>query len=134
MENEKMVKKYKKNGKLGCPLKASKLKSKKEIDIKKMKEESFLGSEKKKKLVPNINIRGIYDNGGKTADRYTIITNNNIDYPNGKSYKESLSVGENPSNFSQWGEAIEGRHLGKKIKFDQLPLNVQEHINKRMKE
>ena len=73
----------------------------------------------------------IYDNGGKTIDRYTILTE---PYHFGKSC-EALSLSEDPESpqgFSQFGEAFYGNHLGKEINFDDLSKNIQNHILKRV--
>jgi len=73
-----------------------------------------------------MNIYKIYDNGGKTVDRYTILT----------SPTECLGLSDYPTHpqygISQWGDCVDGDHLGKKIKLDNLPNNVQEHIIKRL--
>ena len=80
-----------------------------------------------------IQIYKIYDNGGKTFDRYTVLTE---PYHFGKSC-EALGLSDNPTDpqgFSQWGDAYEGDHLGKEIKFEKLPENIQEHIIERLHE
>lgn len=69
----------------------------------------------------------IYDNGGKTIDRYQVLTE---PWYAGKS---CVSLGlsddpESPQGFSQWGSAYDGKHLGKRIAFESLPENVQNHI------
>lgn len=73
----------------------------------------------------------VYDNGGETADRYTIVLHGK-DWDAGarRGYKMMLGLSSNPSDpqgFSQWTEGHEGKHLGKKIKFSSLPKNVQSH-------
>ena len=76
-------------------------------------------------------IHAVYDNGGKTIDRYTILTE---PWHFGKSC-DVLGVSDNcdsPQGFSQWGEAYEGKHIGKKISFDALPENVQNHVVTRL--
>jgi hypothetical protein len=66
--------------------------------------------------------KGIYDNKGKTFDRFTIIFDDGT----------ALGLSHNPDSpvgFSQWGESVaEGVDLGKPITFQELPLRVQEHI------
>jgi hypothetical protein len=67
------------------------------------------------------NVR-IYDNGGKTFDRYTAVY---LDFPerDGLSYV-ARGMSENPSHpqgFGQFCTAMPGRHLGKRIKLDDLP-------------
>jgi len=81
-----------------------------------------------------MNIYKIYDNGGETVDRYTIL----LGHHNFGCAGASLAVSDDPAHpthgFSQWGEATDGEHLGKEIKFEDLPKNVQEHITERLKE
>ena len=78
-------------------------------------------------------ITKIYDNEGKTLDRYTILTE--PFFITGKSC-ECLGLSNNPTHpthgFSQWGDCFAGEHLGKEIEFDNLPDDVQEHIIERL--
>lgn len=76
----------------------------------------------------------IYDNGGKTHDRYTIYN---------KKWKENggrlgaFAMSENPTHplgFSQYTTGHLGSHNGRRIPFEKLPLNVQNHVKARMKE
>lgn len=79
-----------------------------------------------------IKITAIYDNGGKTIDRYTVVTN---DRWNNGSRVAALGLSSNPGDyngFSQWTGAIEGVHLGNKITFESLDGKVQVHIAKRV--
>ena len=67
-------------------------------------------------------IAKVYDNGGLTFARYTIIF---------KEHSEALGLSSNcdsSQGFSQFGVAIEDRHLGKQIQFADLPENVRLHI------
>lgn len=79
----------------------------------------------------------IYDNGGKTADRYAIIFKD-WRYWNGDRLFQCLGLSENPTHpqygVSLWGEAILGRHLGKVIQWENLPENVRDHAEKRLLE
>ena len=71
-------------------------------------------------------IAKVYDNSGQTFDRYTIIF---------KEHSEALGLSNNcdsPQGFSQFGVAIEGRHLGRQIAFADLPENVRLHIYERI--
>jgi len=75
----------------------------------------------------------IYDNGGKTIDRYTVILE---DWHFGKSC-QALGLSSNPDSpqgFSQFSDVYQGNHLGKEIGFLDLPENVQEHITMRINE
>ena len=68
-----------------------------------------------------------YDNGGKTADRYTILP------PRWDSHKHRgrfSGVGASafpfdPQGYGQWGEFAPGPHLGKRVHWDSLPEDVQ---------
>ncbi len=80
------------------------------------------------------NILKIYDNGGKTADRYSIVLKDwrSLD---GVRVFQCLGLSEEPTawfGFSQWGEAIVGRHLGKIIQWKDLPKNVRTHAEERL--
>jgi len=71
----------------------------------------------------------IYDNGGKSFDRYTIIIDN---------YAYRMSENPlSPQGFNQYcGEVVTGvklgKHLGKKILFESLPTDVKKAIKERM--
>lgn len=75
----------------------------------------------------------IFDNGGATCDRYTIAfkayrIDRELWYP----YLASSEKPFHPQGFGQWSEAREfltGRHLGKRVAFDTLPVDVQRFIN-----
>jgi len=76
-------------------------------------------------------IFAVFDNGGKTQDRYTILTE---PWYFGKSC-ECLGLSDNcdtPQGFSQWSDCFYGEHLGKQINFSNLPENVQEHALNRI--
>jgi hypothetical protein len=67
----------------------------------------------------------IYDNGGKSFDRYTIVF---LDRPEHGDMLECLAMSENPfhpQGFCQHSMAMLGAHLGKRIRFDQLPTDCQ---------
>ncbi|MBN2286047.1 MAG: hypothetical protein JXI43_06340 [Tissierellales bacterium] len=93
--------------------------------------------------------RKAYDNGGKTVDRYTVtfeiyneVTGKwdvyswgtNTDAPEGHpDYKKIYCLGMsekpfNPRGFGQSGSCVEGRHLGKRIKYSELPEEVKKCI------
>ena len=82
----------------------------------------------------------IYDNGGETFDRYTIVylePENNVYY-----YRGASENPFHPCGFGQWGEHIgspidhlsnlpdvgDTNHLGKRIVFAQLPEDVQKLV------
>ena len=77
----------------------------------------------------------VYDNGGETIDRYTVVYTGN--YSKGTGYNKAfsylgLSVAPYlPNGYCQHGESNvlidrpSYKHLGKKIKFSDLPLDCQ---------
>ena len=81
-------------------------------------------------------VLSIWDNGGKTVDRYTIM----LDPKAGWSKGDHLGLGNvnqsgTSAGFSQFGNgAQEGSHLGKKLKWNDLPPGVQKHIVGRLSE
>ena len=67
-----------------------------------------------------------YDNGGETVDRYTVVY---LDYPE-KEPATFSAVGMSgqpfhPQGFGQHCAAMPGKHLGKRIKFSDLPKDCQ---------
>ena len=77
----------------------------------------------------------VYDNGGKTMDRYTVVYLNDkqgIVSNNGGSMLFGC-VGMNetplaPNGFCQHSTCLDGKHLGKKIAFKNLPVDCQEIV------
>lgn len=74
-------------------------------------------------------IIAIYDNGGKTLDRYTVVT----DEPDHSGYVMMLGLNEGGDGFSQWGSGTynrggNNRHLGKRVQFENLSEATQRHI------
>ncbi len=66
-----------------------------------------------------------YDNGGKTADRYTAVY---MDVDEGRGLYGARGMSEHPSHpqgVGMYCTAMPGRHLGKRIAFDQLPPDCQ---------
>lgn len=66
------------------------------------------------------NIR-IYDNGGKTFDRYTVVY---MTEPEGRGLYGARGMSEDPfhpQGFGQYCSAMAGRHLGRRIAFEDLP-------------
>ena len=78
------------------------------------------------------NVR-IYDNGGKTFDRYTVLFTNRPYYSktSTKAYdpmREALAMSTypfHPQGYGQHCSAVPGRHLGKRIAFKDLPPDCQ---------
>lgn len=78
-------------------------------------------------------IKEIRDNGGETIDRYTVV------YDESETYGTNFSVSMNarpfhPQGIASHGECIPGHQLGKKIKFNQLPLDCQKLVLQDLKE
>ena len=75
-------------------------------------------------------ITSIYDNEGKTLDRYTIVT----DEKQGK-FVAMLGLSAHPTDyngFSQWSTGTDGPHLGKRVQFEYLTALLQNHIAARV--
>ena len=67
-----------------------------------------------------------YDNGGKSLDRYTVIYM--FEPENRPNTFGARGMCENPCSPQGIGcytSAMPGRHLGKRIKFEQLPINCK---------
>lgn len=81
------------------------------------------------------NIR-IYDNGGKTYDRYTAVFMNQpvSHHTRGETFM-ALGFNENPFHplgYGQHCSALPGRHLGKRIKLDDLPPKARQFVQQNM--
>lgn len=67
-----------------------------------------------------------YDNGGKTIDRFTVVT---TDKEGDENYIISLSHNcDMPNGVAMTGLGIDGDHLGQKVDFYQLPETVQTKV------
>lgn len=78
-------------------------------------------------------ITAIYDNGGKTLDRFTVVTDQpEYDARNTPNLFMALGLSMDGDGFSQWTTAVPGRHLGRRIQFEQLSANTQAHIAGRL--
>jgi hypothetical protein len=76
-------------------------------------------------------IHSIYDNLGKTVDRYTVFT----PQLERNKLRECLCLDnrpEHPQGFSQFSAGEPGPHLGEEISFATLPNHVQRHIIRRL--
>ena len=75
-----------------------------------------------------IKIKSVWDNGGESLDRYTVVMNHSYADPRtGTIFHHALGVSENPDHFCQWTAVEEGDHLGKRINFGDLPEAVRKH-------
>ena len=73
----------------------------------------------------------IYDNGGETADRYTVVFKKQKGNGGGPYYPYLAMSGDpnSPQGFCQHGETdVIGKHLGKRISFDDMPLACQKIV------
>jgi hypothetical protein len=75
-----------------------------------------------------MNIHSIWDNGGETLDRFTVVFNGDT--------KECLSLSENGLGVSLWDYLRDepGEHLGKQIEIDDLSSDLIDHIYTRLQE
>ena len=75
-------------------------------------------------------IIAIYDNEGKTLDRYTIVTNYEVGPKhNGRFTYDALSASENGLGVFMWVQCIRGSHLGKKIQLTVKRITRQNQIS-----
>lgn len=78
-------------------------------------------------------ILAIYDNGGKSLDRYTVVTN----LTGAGIMYDMLGLSEGGDGFSNWtvgqyNATGQNRHLGKKVEFTKLTEATQAHIAQRI--
>ena len=70
----------------------------------------------------------IYDNGGKTLDRITVIFNDKKRVTKDGILYECIATSETGNGFYLHSEAMKGKHLGKKIDFSRLSLPLQNKL------
>ena len=70
----------------------------------------------------------IYDNGGKSYDRITVIFNDRKRATKYGILYECIIASETGSEFFLHSEAMKGRHLGKKIDLSKLSLPLQNKL------
>lgn len=78
-------------------------------------------------------ILAVYDNDGKTADRYTVLFGGTLYSPEMNRNVQSLNLSSSPSHpqgVSMWGEAFsyDRKRFGKHIRWLDLPENVRKHV------
>ena len=77
----------------------------------------------------------VYDDGKEGSDRYTVVVEGkDWDSSVNKGHKPMLGCGEGGVGVSQWSEGVEGKHLGKLVKWESLSEDTRKHIERRMKE
>lgn len=81
-----------------------------------------------------------YDNGGKTADRYTVLIGGSLHDPILDSARAVAFLGMSetpfsPQGVSMWGEMPRGngRVCGKKVAWLELPEHTRKHVISRCK-
>lgn len=78
----------------------------------------------------NLKVIAVYDNGGESLDRYTIVTNERYKSrvnPNRYMYN-AISSSHYGGGVFMWTECLRGRHLGKKIQLTDLSEELQNKI------
>ena len=70
----------------------------------------------------------IYDNGGKTLDRITVIFDKEKRQTKDGILYNCVVASETGSGFYQHSEGMKGKHLGKKIDFSKLSLPLQNKL------
>jgi hypothetical protein len=69
-----------------------------------------------------------YDNGGKTFDRITVIFNDSKRATKDGYVYDCLACSHSGSGFFQHSDAMKGKHLGKKVSFDNLSPELQKRL------
>lgn len=70
----------------------------------------------------------IYDNGGKTFDRITVLFNDSKRLTKDGFIYDCLACSHSGSGFFQHSSAMKGKHLGKKVSFDNLSTELQKRL------
>ena len=70
----------------------------------------------------------IYDNQGETFDRITIVFDNKKTKTRDGIIYEGIGASEDGRGFLQHTTCMKGKHLGKKITFEELHKNLQDFI------
>lgn len=70
-----------------------------------------------------------YDNGGKTADRYTVVYMDQPERrPNTYAARSMNAEPFHPQGIGMYCTATPGRHLGKRVKLTNLPKDCQKLV------
>ena len=80
--------------------------------------------------LPNGTTIRVYDNGGASLDRYTVVIDTSKRNAGGT--VDMLGLSEGGRSFSQHCEGHEGRHLGKRVPFASLDADTRAHIERRL--
>jgi hypothetical protein len=77
-------------------------------------------------------IHSVYDNEGETFDRYTVFySGRGVFHPSDLRMRMHVGMSEHPfhpQGFGQHGYGMPGRHVGKRIKFEDLPPDCQKLV------
>ena len=78
-------------------------------------------------------IHSIYDNGGESADRYTVYYTGRgaLSHESRGTFRACLGMSENPfhpQGVGMHGTGTPGRHNGRRISFDQLPPDCRRAV------
>jgi hypothetical protein len=69
-----------------------------------------------------------YDNGGRSADRYTVVY---LDAPERPGLFACIGMDDrpfHPQGIGMHATAMPGRHLGKRVRFSDLPADCQKAV------
>ena len=68
----------------------------------------------------------VYDNGGKSLDRFTIVVNSIVSKNLNKYQYDAIS--ESGAGVLMWVQCERGKHLGQKIEFASLNKELQQKV------
>ena len=76
-------------------------------------------------------VKAVYDNGGKTMDRYTVYYDVEENVPGQP--KRWMCLGMNaapfhPQGIGMHGSGVLGRHNGKRVRLEDLPVDCQQAV------
>lgn len=74
----------------------------------------------------------IYDNGGKTLDRFTIFIEPTKELKKGNKVLDCIGADETGAGFCQHCTGTPGRHLGRLVKFDDLNQSLQAKVREEL--
>ena len=75
--------------------------------------------------IPDVGPVRCYDNGGKTLDRYTVVLMDDPQRTPGE--YGAIGASETGAGFLMYVTAQPGRHLGRRIPFDSLPIAARNY-------
>lgn len=84
-------------------------------------------------IASTVSITGIYDNGGRTFDRYTVVYDEYATRIPGEEMLSCLGMSENPfhpQGYCEHSSCMDGAHLGKRIELTDLPADCQEALER----